>query len=401
MKKKALIIGHTFPEPNTTAAGSRIMQIISILKEADYNLTFATTATKTNFSENLEILHISVEEIILNHSSFNNFIKQLNPNLIVFDRFITEEQFGWRVTQNCPNALKILDTEDLHFLRKAREDAFKNNTKVVLYSELAKRELASILRCDVALIISKAEIQLLIETFKIPEGLLYYLPFLVTSISINTPLFKERQNFISIGNFKHTPNLDAVINLKKQIWPIIKKHLPEAQLHIYGAYAPQQVLEMHNEEDGFLVKGWAEKVSEVMSKARVNLAPLRFGAGLKGKLVDAAINGTPSVTTAVGDEGMFGIATVTNDVTDFIESAIMLYNNELAWQTQQNKAYNVIKEHFMFTHFSDGLIEKILNLEKDIYKHRNAHFLGQIIQHQSLQATKFMSKWIEEKNKKI
>ena len=116
-------------------------------------------------------------------------------------------------------------------------------------------------------------------------------------------------------------------------------------------------------------------------------------------MVDAAINGTPSVTTAVGDEGMFGIATVTNDVTDFIESAIMLYNNELAWQTQQNKAYNVIKEHFMFTHFSDGIIEKILNLEKDIYKHRNAHFLGQIIQHQSLQATKFMSKWIEEKNK--
>src|SRR5690606_20303819 len=208
---------------------------------------------------NLEKRDISVKSIKLNDPSFDDFIKELNPETVVFDRYVTEEQFGWRVSENCPNTLKILDTEDLHFLRKAREEAIKNGQPVSeanLFSETAKRELASILRCDLSLIISEYEMELLQNRFKIASEILYYLPFLVAAVSESTPTFEERQNFLAIGNLLHTPNVDSVLQLKK-FWPEIRQQLPDAELHIYGAYAPQQLLQLHNTKEGFLIRGWA------------------------------------------------------------------------------------------------------------------------------------------------
>src|SRR5690606_12663340 len=94
------------------------------------------------------------------------------------DRFVSEEQFGWRVSQECPNAVQILDTEDLHFLRSAREKAFKKKEEINLYNETTIREIASILRCDLSLIISEFEMNLLLNEFHIAPELLYYLPFI-------------------------------------------------------------------------------------------------------------------------------------------------------------------------------------------------------------------------------
>src|SRR5690554_865622 len=125
--KQLLIIGHTFPEPSTTAAGSRMMQLMDLFTEYKYQITFASTAQITERSLNLGKRNISVKNIRLNDSSFDGFIKGLNPEIVIFDRYITEEQFGWRVLEQCPNALKILDTEDLHFLRKARQEAVRKN----------------------------------------------------------------------------------------------------------------------------------------------------------------------------------------------------------------------------------------------------------------------------------
>src|SRR5690554_5690305 len=94
--KQLLIIGHTFSEPSTTAAGSRMMQLINLFAEEDFQITFASAASLSERSANHEILGISIQNIKLNNSTFNRFIKQLNPEIVVFDRYITEEQFVWR-----------------------------------------------------------------------------------------------------------------------------------------------------------------------------------------------------------------------------------------------------------------------------------------------------------------
>ena len=403
-----LIIGQTFPEPTTTAAGGRMLQLIEMFISHGYAITFASSASSSEKSFNLDSLGVATQQITINDSSFDDFVRQLNPTLVLFDRFITEEQFAWRVTQSCPKALKILDTEDLHFLRKARQQALKNATDVKdanLFTETAKREIASILRCDLSLIISEFEIKLLTDTFAVSKEILYYLPFMVTKLpdSSNFPEFEQRTNFMTIGNLLHGPNVDSVLYLKKEIWPLIKKQLPQAELYIYGNYAPQHILELHNQKQGFYIMGWADSVAHVMQKARVCLAPLRFGAGLKGKLLDAMLYGTPGVTTSIGAEGMYGDLPMPGVIADtperFAELSVAIYSNKIKWQQNAQRGVEIIKERYNGKVISRDFMTRLDALKTNLKLHRQAHFIGQILQHQSLQASKYLSKWIEEKNK--
>jgi spore coat polysaccharide biosynthesis predicted glycosyltransferase SpsG len=121
--KNLVIIGKVFPEPNSTAAGSRMLQLMDLFLTQNYQITFLSTASISENSFDLNSKNIQFQNIVLNDNSFDDLIKKLNPEIVIFDRFTTEEQFGWRVSEQVPNAVKILDTEDLHFLRNAREKA--------------------------------------------------------------------------------------------------------------------------------------------------------------------------------------------------------------------------------------------------------------------------------------
>ena len=403
-----LIIGQTFPEPTTTAAGGRMLQLIEMFTSHGYGITFASSASSSEKSFNLNSIGVTTQQIAINDSSFDDFVRQLNPTLVLFDRFVTEEQFAWRVTQSCPKALKILDTEDLHFLRKARQQALKDATDVKdanLFTETAKREIASILRCDLSLIISEFEMKLLADTFAVSKEILYYLPFMVTKLpdSSNFPEFEQRTNFMTIGNLLHGPNVDSVLYLKKEIWPLIKKQLPQAQLYIYGNYAPEHILELHNQKQGFYIMGWADSVAHVMQKARVCLAPLRFGAGLKGKLLDAMLYGTPGVTTSIGAEGMYGDLLTPGVIADtpesFAELSVALYSDKIKWQQNAQRGVEIIKARYNGKAIAKDFMTRLDALKINLKLHRQSHFVGQILQHHSLQASKYLSKWIEEKNK--
>ena len=402
--KHLVIIGTVWPEPNSTAAGSRMLQLISLFQKQDYEITFLCSASKSDFSFDLIQISVKTKAIQLNDSGFDIEIAALNPNVVLFDRFMIEEQYGWRVMENCPNALRILDTEDLHFLRKAREVAYKQNRELVFedyISDIFKREIASIYRCDLALLISEYEMQLAKETFKIDASILYYLPFISEEVNPNVPKFEDRQHFVSIGNFLHEPNWQTVLALKKY-WKLIKKELPEATLHVYGAYVSEKAKQLHNEKEGFLIKGRAESVADVYSKAKILLAPIPYGAGLKGKLFEAMQLGLPSITTKMGAEAMNGNLDwngyITSDEADFIEKAVKLYNDKSLWETAQKNGYKILEKRFKKEVFFTDFMNRIEALQLDLKAHRNQNFLGQILQHQSLQSTKYMSKWIEAKN---
>ncbi len=412
MKSKLLIIGHNFPEPSTTAAGGRMLQVIDLFLEQNFTITFASTAARSTKSADLRPLHINEVSIQLNDASFDVFLKDLQPGIVLFDRFITEEQFGWRVAETCPEALKILDTEDLHFVRKAREDAYKKNipnAEVNLYTETAKRELASILRCDLSLLISEVEMKILLEAFQIPEGLLWYLPFLVSERISEAQKneqsnFEERDHFIAVGNMKHAPNVASVKTLKEHIWPTLLQKFPQSELHIYGAYMPQQLQEMHSPKERFLIKGWVKDISEIMQTAKLQLAPIPFGAGLKGKLFDGMQYGLPSITTAVGAEGFYKTNTETDCVANswqqFITKAALVYDNKTVWLQAQQLGYSVLENRFQKSSFAAAFSERISYLCKHLKTHRKQHFTGQILQYKTLQSTKYLSKWIEEKGKR-
>jgi len=409
MTKQVLIIGFVWPEPKSSAAGSRMMQLIETFQSFDYKITFASTCAKQDKAFDLNLLDIQQVSIELNNTSFDVFLKKLNPDIVVFDRFMVEEQFGWRVTEHCPDALKILDTEDLHCLRKGRETALKDKAlfdKTYLFNEVSKREIASIYRCDLSLIISEEEIEILKNQFKVSEHLLYYLPFLTDSISADKkkklPKIKERENFISVGNFIHPPNFDALLFLKREIWPLIRKKLPQTEMHVYGAYASDKVNQLNNKKEGFLIKGFVEDVNEVMKNAKVCLAPLRFGAGLKGKLIDAMLNGTPCVMTTIAAEGMFGgfeaNGFIEDDPQKFADKAIELYTDKIFWNGKQKNGFIVMNARFDKRLFISDFMYKMNAIYTNIKAHRLDNFTGQMLQQQTLQSTKYMSKWIELKN---
>lgn len=409
--QKLLIIGFVWPEPNSSAAGGRMMQLISLFKAQGFSITFACPAQDSDFMVDLDENGVDKKSIELNNSSFDVFIKELNPDVVMFDRFMMEEQFGWRVAENCPNALRILDTEDLHCLRLARQKAFKEkrffNTNDLFVEEVAKREIASILRCDLSLMISEFEMELLESVFKIDKSLLFYLPILlepIDNIEIEKLLcFDERKDFVFIGNFLHEPNWNAVQYLKDTIWPLIKIRLPEAVLNVYGAYPSQKVLQLHNKKEGFLIMGRAIDAQEVVREARVVLAPLRFGAGIKGKLLEAMQCATPSVTTSIGSESMHGDLPwngfITDDVTSFADRAVQLYQDKTIWDKAQLSGFEIINQRYSKDLFESDFRTKIEFLSSNLKQHRLNNFMGSMLQHHTLKSTKYMSRWIEEKNK--
>jgi O-antigen biosynthesis protein len=407
--KKILVIGYVWPEPNSSAAGSHMMSILRLFKKQNYEVEFSTPCALSEHMIDLSAEGITSKSIELNSDSFDEYVSSYNPDIVLFDRFMMEEQFGWRVEKNCPNALKILDTEDLQFLRNARHQALKENRAVCqsdFASDLAKREIASILRCDISLIISSFEMDLLINTFKIDSKILYHLPFMVDleTCPTKTLEFSKREHFMTIGNFRHAPNWDVVLYLQK-IWPLIRKELPQAQLHIYGSYPPPKAMALNNPKTGFIIKGWTKDAKEVMEKSRVCLAPIRFGAGIKGKLLDAMIMQTPSVTTSVGAEGMCDgkeswAGIVCDDIEDFVKSALALYKDENLWNDKQKNCSILLKEKYDSKILEENLLSHILSIEENLTQHRLDNFMGSMLKHHTMASTKYMSQWIAEKNSK-
>ncbi len=407
---QVLVIGYVWPEPNSSAAGGRMMQLVQLFKKQGWEVTFACPASESEHMSDLASIGIQKAKIELNNESFDRFVAALNPTIVLFDRFMMEEQFGWRVAEHCPDAIRMIDTVDLHFLRNARQVALKEGRKMTqadLQSDMAKREIASILRSDLSLIISQYEMELLKETFRINVDLLYYLPLLVPSITetdMHTWLpFEERKDFVFIGNFLHEPNWNAVQYLKETIWPLIRKHLPKAELHVYGAYPPQKAMQMHKPAQGFYVEGRAEDAQAVVAKAKICLAPLRFGAGVKGKLAEAMQCGTPSVTTDIGAEGMSGNlpwnGAIANTPEEIALSAVHLYTDVVAWKQAQQNGIKIINTRNAESLHTEVLIDTIEASILDLNNRRSNNFIGSLLLHHTMTSTKYMSRWIEAKNK--
>lgn len=422
---KVLVIGYVWPEPHSSAASGHVMQILETFLQQGWDITFSSPAGPGEHKADLTELGIREVPIELNNSSFDAFVSELAPDIVLFDQFMMEEQFGWRVEKHCPDALRVLETSDLQSLRNARHQRLKERLKasddandfnelfapalreefeLMADTDLAKREIAALYRCDLNLMISEVEIDLLIEQFGLPQQLLHWCPLMVEPLTTASPAFEDRAHFLSIGNFRHAPNWDAVLWMKTTIWPLIRAQLPEAQLHIYGAYTPPKATALHNAAQGFHVMNWAEDALQVMSAARVCLAPLRFGAGIKGKIVDAMICGTPSVTTPIGAEAMHAShpwpGAVTCTAQEFATCAVQLYKDEIQWRTAQSQGQALLMDRYQRAIHGPALIEKLLYCQQHLPQLRKNNFTGSMLRHHAHKSTQYMAQWIEAKNQK-
>ncbi|WP_337878742.1 glycosyltransferase [Rheinheimera sp.] len=397
-----LVLGYVWPEPNSSAAGWRMLALLKLFRQKGWRVIFASPAEQGLHRVNLPELGIEEQQVQLNDSSFDQQLQRWQPQVVMFDRFMLEEQFGWRVAKVCPDALRLLDTEDLHFLRQARQQAYKAQrpvTQADLSGETAQREVAAIYRSDLSLIISEAELQLLQQQFAVPQSLLHYCPFWFDQPPAAAPAFDERRNLVFIGNFRHEPNWQAVLWLKK-LWPALRQRLPGVELHIYGAYPPPKATQLHAPKQGFFIKGWAQDAQLVLQQARLLLAPLPFGAGLKGKLVEAMRTGTPSVTTRVGAEGIADSAdwpgAVAEDEDSLISAVVALYQQKALWQHKQQQGYALVQHRFGAGQ-AELFWQRLTQLLQHLPAHRLNNFTGAMLNLHHQRSTQYMAQWIEAK----
>lgn len=424
MNKKLLCISTNWPEANATAAGVRMHELLAIFISQEFEIIFAATSKHLEGANTLKEKGITTQQILVNDPSFDLLLEETAPDVVLFDRFISEEQFGWRVRDILPNALTILDTEDLHCLRALREEKTTSyikkhkDTPYSIFDEatdldelnsrgLTKRELASIFRCDLNLVVSSFEMTVLVDHFKIPSHLCLLLPITYPKQHLQAHRasadYHKRSGYFFIGNGIHKPNIDAIKCLYFSIWPLIRKQHKLAEISVYGAYLSQQIQELHKPNIGFHIIGEVKDVKTPFTKHRVNLVPLRFGAGIKGKILEGFVYGCPHITTSIGKEGMDYNGNwpgkVAHKSAEFAQMAVALYQDKVQWQTLKSEGYELIDQSFERSVYEIKFLECLTQISNSLAEHRGKNFIGMLLQEQQFQASKYMSLWITEKNK--
>jgi glycosyltransferase involved in cell wall biosynthesis len=374
------------------------------LKKAGYEVAFFCTAKENTYSEELQKSGIASSVIAPNDPSFDEKLKNIQPAFVIMDRFMIEEQFSWRVKAICPESVRILDTIDLHFLRKARETSCLEGTALQLSTPEAARELAAIYRSDLTLILSDYELQLLQSEYRIPAELLHYCSLFYAPHLRERPDFEAKRDFVCIGSFRHPPNCDSVLWLKKEIWPLIRKSLPQAELHIYGSYPSKLMMDLSDAREGLIVRGETEDAIATLARYRVLLAPLRFGAGIKGKISDMWASGGSVVTTPCGAEGMklqsgvFG-GEIAQSPQDLARAAVELYSDSARWMASVTRGSEILQKLFNTDQQATHLLGRLLETKQNLLKLRDQNHVGQILWHHTLRSTEYFSRWIEAKNR--
>ena len=387
-----LCIGHQYPEPETTAAGRHLIDYLLFLKAENFKVHFASTSKKTPYSFDFGAHQIQTTSVHLNCSSFQEFLKDLQPQIVIFDRINSYEQFAWQCKEVVPDALLVLNTEDLHFLRYARQK--KTNYKS---QPLFNREVKAILSADLSLIISKTEIDLLSKELNVSDSQLAYLPFLKQSPAQNALNIEERKHLIFVGNGQHKPNVDAVKYLQKEIWPILANKLREVELHIYGRDYPKSLFT--NTPERMSYKGWTKDIKQTMSSYKLNLAPLNYGAGLKGKVMTGLETKTVTIGSQIAFEGFpYDLQKqACTSKENLIDKISQLYTDKklnAAYVEIQNSCLSDFSSKWYKAH-----VEQLHYLNTFREAHRTKHLLIDLLWQNQLNKDKYFSKYIQYKQR--
>ena len=246
-----------------------------------------------------------------------------------------------------PASRVLFDTVDLHYLRHLREAELSGDAMQLRAAEQVRRdELHLIAHCDCTWVVSTAEHEQLKAL--LPEARVEILPTIhATNDTVRG--FESRKDLMFVGSYRHPPNVDAALWLANEIFPRIRSQRPEISLHLVGDYAPAAVSGL-GQRDGIVVHGHVPDLDALLDRTRINLAPLRFGAGVKGKISHSLARGLPVVATSCAIEGMHLRAgeeiLVSDDPDAFAETVLRLYDDQLLWQGLSQRGQEHIRRHF-------------------------------------------------------
>ncbi|MFT5320655.1 MAG: GT2 family glycosyltransferase [Pseudohongiellaceae bacterium] len=351
VQKRILIIDARVLMPDHDSGSLRMFNILKILQNIGYKVTFLPANLHCHEKYTPQMQAIGIECLYVPYvKSISNYLEEFGQyfNAVILSRADTAEKFIDDVKQYCINAKIIFDTVDLHFLREERE-AKLNNDKVLADSAAMRKtqELALARKADTTLVVSPIELQLFKQ--EAPDLKINLLSNIHHTYATGKS-FQERANMLFIGNFEHPPNTDAMVFFLDNVFPIVHKQNPELKLLIVGGHVPASIKARANEH--IVITGFVEEIEPIFNDIRISIAPLRYGAGVKGKINSSMSFGVPMVVSTVAAEGMNLVhdtdILIADEPEEFAKEIMRLYSDAALWQSLSEAGKQNIEEHFSF-----------------------------------------------------
>jgi len=332
---RVLVLDHCTPTPDQDAGSITVFNLLLLLREMDFQATFIpednflympeyTTALQRAGIEVLYAPYVTnVEQHLKECGARYDLTFLFRPGVV--------ERHLKIVRKYSPKAKVLFHTVDLHFLRMSREAELQSdNAKQKAADEMKQRELAAIRAADATIVHSTAELEILCPL--LPEAKLHVFP-LIMDVKRSSNNFAERRDIVFVGGYQHTPNVDAVQYFVTEIMPLLRKQLPKVRFYAVGSKPPAAIQELAAED--VIVTGFVKNLTPLLDRMRVSVAPLRYGAGIKGKIGTAMAVGLPVIATSLAAEGMSltdGENVLVADGAEALAGAIArIYQDEAVW----------------------------------------------------------------------
>ncbi|HPN78187.1 MAG TPA: glycosyltransferase [Dokdonella sp.] len=350
-RHRILVIDATTPAPDQDAGSLRMVNLMRVLRNSGCHVVFMASnrAWIERYTADLQDLGIEVLHHPY-HSEPVALFRERGPEFdaIVLSRHYVAREFIGLARLYAPRARLVFDTVDLHYLRETREAELEGRADLMRSANATRtQELAVMRDCDVTLVVSTAEREILGRDA--PAVKVDVLATVNEIFGCRKP-FAERHDLVFVGGFQHPPNIDSVLWFVREIFPLVLARKPGMRLHVVGSKATAAIRALGSEH--VIIHGFVEDIARFMDDCRVSIAPVRYGAGIKGKINTAMSYGLPVVATPTAVEGMHLRAgedvLVAAEASGFADAVVRLHDDEELWNRLSANGLANVREHFSF-----------------------------------------------------
>lgn len=347
---RVLVVDAYTPEPDQDSGSVRLVNLMRCLQDLGYGVTFFADNRAWNGRYTRDLQDLGVEAWYDPWlRSAEALLERQGPDYghVIVSRHYVATNYVSLVRRLAPRAKFIFDTVDLHFLREQRLAELEDSTALRQVAKQTRRsELAMIRASDATLVVSPVERELLAE--EVPDAAVFILSN-IHEVSGSAAGFTERSDLYFVGGYQHPPNIDAARWFVEDIWPGIRERLPEARFHLVGSKATDAVRALGDAE-GVTFHGFVESLAPFLDRCRLSVAPLRYGAGVKGKVNQAMAHGQPVVATPAAVEGIHATdgedVLIASEADAFADAVVRLYEDEALWNRLSENGLTNVRAHF-------------------------------------------------------
>ena len=337
-KGRALILDWAIPMPDHDSGSVDTFNLVRMLGRLGIKTVFASHRDLDYWGTYTDDLQqLGVETLYAPYSdSLKSYLKQAGKGIdyVLVHRVGVFKECASLLRTHCPNARLVFHTVDLHHIREARQAETEDSEKLRKQAKVTKKtELRLARKADAIVVVSDHEKELLEEA--VDGTPVFHMPLIREIPRAGRTRFGERHGIAFIGNYLHEPNVDAARHFVHEIWPVFHAAVPNAELILGGAQMPAEVERLEASE-GVRTIGYIEDLASLFNQIRLTVAPLRFGAGAKGKVVSSLCHGVPVVASPVAAEGMSlkegRDILVARDNAEWAEHLKAAYCDEAVWR---------------------------------------------------------------------